>query len=57
MELVLKLAGVHWWWGSHSHAAELTAGYFNIGGRDGCVPIVRSLIQGLQKVHHSLSLS
>lgn len=35
VELVLKLAGVHWWWGSHAHAAELTAGYFNAAGRDG----------------------
>jgi len=29
-----KLAGVHWWYKSASHAAELTAGYYNT--RDRC---------------------
>ncbi|KAK9800195.1 hypothetical protein WJX73_007313 [Symbiochloris irregularis] len=42
VELVMKLAGVHWWWGAHSHAAELTAGYFNVGGRDGYNAIVEA---------------
>mmetsp|Transcript_1326 Transcript_1326/g.5274 ORF Transcript_1326/g.5274 Transcript_1326/m.5274 type:complete len:526 (-) Transcript_1326:35-1612(-) len=27
--LALKVAGVHWWYDHPSHAAELTAGYFN----------------------------
>ena len=27
--LAIKCAGVHWWYNSRSHAAELTAGYFN----------------------------
>ena len=37
-----KLAGVHWWWKTASHAAELTAGYYNtwfhdgLRGRHGC---------------------
>ena len=30
-----KLAGVHWWWKTASHAAELTAGYYNTWFHDG----------------------
>jgi len=30
VQLSIKLAGVHWWYNSRSHAAELTAGYYNI---------------------------
>jgi len=30
-----KLAGVHWWFKSRAHAAELTAGYYNTRDRDG----------------------
>ena len=26
------MAGIHWWYLDPSHAAELTAGYYNIGG-------------------------
>jgi hypothetical protein len=29
VDLVLKIAGVHWWYRTRSHAAELTAGYLN----------------------------
>lgn len=29
-----KVAGIHWWYGSEHHAAELTAGYYNTNGRD-----------------------
>jgi len=29
-----KVAGIHWWYGSDSHAAEVTAGYYNTNGRD-----------------------
>lgn len=28
--LSMKLAGVHWWYNSRPHAAELTAGYYNV---------------------------
>lgn len=44
--LSLKCAGVHWWYNSRSHAAELTAGYFNtragdrVAEADGYAPIV-----------------
>jgi hypothetical protein len=44
VSLTLKIAGVHWWYRTRSHAAELTAGYFNCdsslaGPRDGYAPI------------------
>ncbi|GMH32939.1 hypothetical protein BSKO_00773 [Bryopsis sp. KO-2023] len=29
IDLRIKIPGVHWWYQSQSHAAELTAGYFN----------------------------
>ena len=31
-KLAMKVAGIHWWYNDQSHAAELTAGYYNIGG-------------------------
>lgn len=39
VNLGAKVAGVHWWYRSHSHAAELTAGYYNTSYRDGYAPI------------------
>lgn len=45
--LAIKCAGVHWWYNVRSHAAELTAGYFNtrageiVPERDGYAPIVK----------------
>ncbi|KAF6135496.1 hypothetical protein GIB67_015349 [Kingdonia uniflora] len=38
-----KVAGIHWHYGTRSHAAELTAGYYNTRHRDGYVPIARML--------------
>ena len=35
MQLSIKCAGVHWWYAQRSHAAELTAGYYNTHDRDG----------------------
>jgi hypothetical protein len=35
VEVSLKVAGIHWYFRSRSHAAELTAGYYNADGRDG----------------------
>ncbi|KAK9867944.1 hypothetical protein WJX84_010292 [Apatococcus fuscideae] len=35
IEVTLKVAGVHWWYRSRSHASELTAGYYNSDTRDG----------------------
>ncbi|GKT34949.1 Beta-amylase [Aduncisulcus paluster] len=34
-----KIAGIHWWYDDGSHAAELTAGYYNVYGRSGYEPI------------------
>jgi len=47
VRLGLKCAGVHWWYGHASHAAELTAGYFNTRAgqrspaRNGYEPIIQ----------------
>ena len=38
-----KLAGVHWWFKSRAHAAELTAGYYNTRERDGYADVMRVL--------------
>lgn len=42
-KLSIKLAGVHWWFKSRAHAAELTAGYYNTRERDGYSPIFEML--------------
>lgn len=34
LALAGKVSGVHWWYKSPSHAAEVTAGYINTNGRD-----------------------
>ncbi|GIL83204.1 hypothetical protein Vretimale_11282 [Volvox reticuliferus] len=47
----IKLAGVHWWFKSRSHAAELTAGYYNTRERNGYLPFMAMLRQ------HDASLS
>jgi beta-amylase len=39
LHLAAKVAGIHWWYMDESHAAELTAGYYNIYGKDGYGPI------------------
>jgi beta-amylase len=33
-KLAVKVAGIHWWYLDDSHAAELTAGYYNINGQN-----------------------
>lgn len=37
------MAGIHWWYKTESHAAELTSGYYNLFHRDGYRPIARML--------------
>ena len=32
VRLALKRAGIHWWYRTRSHAAELTTGYYNVEG-------------------------
>ncbi|KAG0550190.1 hypothetical protein BDA96_01G318000 [Sorghum bicolor] len=41
--LSAKVAGIHWHYRTRSHAAELTAGYYNTRDRDGYMPIARML--------------
>ena len=40
VHLGAKLAGVHWWFRTRAHAAELTAGYYNTRERDGYAPLM-----------------
>ncbi|PHT32258.1 Beta-amylase [Capsicum baccatum] len=37
------VSGIHWWFKDRSHAAELTAGYYNLSDRDGYRPIAKML--------------
>ncbi|GIQ81671.1 glycoside hydrolase, family 14, partial [Kipferlia bialata] len=39
VDLAMKIAGIHWWYGDATHAAELTAGYYNLYGQSGYTPI------------------
>lgn len=41
--LGVKLAGVHWWFNTSSHAAELTAGYYNVRSINGYEKIIKCL--------------
>lgn len=43
VEISVKVAGIHWHYGTRSHAPELTAGYYNTRNRDGYLPIARAL--------------
>ncbi|XP_010263970.1 PREDICTED: beta-amylase 1, chloroplastic-like [Nelumbo nucifera] len=43
VKISVKIAGIHWHYGSRSHAPELTAGYYNTRFRDGYLPIARLL--------------
>ncbi|CAI9095546.1 OLC1v1031529C1 [Oldenlandia corymbosa var. corymbosa] len=38
-----KVAGIHWHYKTRSHAAELTAGYYNTRQRDGYLPIAQMM--------------
>lgn len=41
--IAVKLSGIHWWYKTASHAAELTAGFYNPCNRDGYTPIASVL--------------
>ncbi|OMP00400.1 Glycoside hydrolase, family 14B, plant [Corchorus olitorius] len=41
--IAAKLPGIHWWYKTASHAAELTAGFYNPSNRDGYSPIAAML--------------
>uniref|UniRef100_A0A8R7QIY9 Beta-amylase n=1 Tax=Triticum urartu TaxID=4572 RepID=A0A8R7QIY9_TRIUA len=43
VQLAIKISGIHWWYKVPSHAAEITAGYYNLHDRDGYRPIARML--------------
>ncbi|KAF5820195.1 putative beta-amylase [Helianthus annuus] len=43
VKISVKVAGIHWHYGTRSHAPELTAGYYNTRYRDGYLPIARML--------------
>ncbi|XP_060197902.1 beta-amylase-like [Lycium barbarum] len=43
VKIAAKVSGIHWWYKDSSHAAELTAGYYNLLDRDGYRPIARML--------------
>ncbi|XP_073005111.1 beta-amylase [Typha latifolia] len=42
-KLAAKVSGIHWWYRVPNHAAELTAGYYNLNDRDGYKTIARAL--------------
>ncbi|KAJ3686290.1 hypothetical protein LUZ61_015454 [Rhynchospora tenuis] len=42
-QIAAKVAGVHWWYDTFSHAPELTAGFYNNIQHDGYTPIVAVL--------------
>ncbi|KAK9052989.1 hypothetical protein SSX86_029619 [Deinandra increscens subsp. villosa] len=42
-KLSVKVAGIHWHYKTRSHAAELTAGYYNTRHSDGYLPIAKML--------------
>lgn len=41
--ILKQVSGIHWWYKDESHAAELTAGFYNLDDRDGYRPIARML--------------
>ncbi|KAI3430110.1 Beta-amylase [Psidium guajava] len=43
VKISVKVAGIHWHYGTRSHAPELTAGYYNTRSRDGYLPIAQML--------------
>ncbi|KAK9734945.1 hypothetical protein RND81_04G172900 [Saponaria officinalis] len=43
--LVAKIGEVYWWYNTLSHAAELTAGYYNTAERDGYDPLALMLFR------------
>jgi len=41
--IAAKISGIHWWYKTASHAAELAAGFYNPSNRDGYSPIAQML--------------
>ncbi|XVF52173.1 hypothetical protein PTKIN_Ptkin04bG0243700 [Pterospermum kingtungense] len=42
-KIIVKVPAVYWWYKTSSHAAELTAGYYNPTNRDGYSPVFEVL--------------
>jgi len=42
LHLAGKIAGIHWWYGDKSHAAEVTAGYYNTNWVNGYEEIAKT---------------
>lgn len=47
--LICQVSGIHWWYKSDSHAAELAAGYYNLKNRDGYRAIAK-----MMRRHHAI---
>ena len=43
--VMLQVAGIHWWYKDSSHAAELTAGYWNIPGVNDVYSDISSMLR------------
>lgn len=43
IRIIIKIPAVYWWYKSTSHAAELTAGYYNPTNQDGYAPLFEAL--------------
>ncbi|KAF5205894.1 Beta-amylase [Thalictrum thalictroides] len=43
VKISVKVAGIHWHYGTRSHARELTVGYYNTHYHDGYIPIAHML--------------
>ncbi|XP_073102584.1 beta-amylase 2, chloroplastic isoform X3 [Elaeis guineensis] len=43
ISIAAKISGIHWWYKTASHAAELAAGFYNPCNRDGYAPIAAML--------------
>jgi len=41
--ITAKISGIHWWYSSNSHAAELTAGYYNTNNNNAYLQISQML--------------
>ncbi|XP_056699383.1 inactive beta-amylase 4, chloroplastic isoform X2 [Spinacia oleracea] len=51
--LVAKIGAIYWWYQTLSHAAELTAGYYNTAQRDGYDPLALVLFRHGAALHLS----
>ncbi|KAJ7948199.1 Beta-amylase [Quillaja saponaria] len=57
VKLAAKVSGIHWWYKAENHAAELTAGYYNLYDRDGAEAksgpqkLVQQVLSGGWKEH------